>query len=174
MANRTVLFLDVDGVLNPYKAQHAPRSWNRTWRKETSPGGTRIWVNRQLGETLATLDCDIVWATSWCRHPTDLDWLEQTLTVGPWERLDWAATEDAHSRNCMKRPAVERYLDGTDRAAVWVDDELGAEDLDFVTRRRQKAPIAAYAPHADRGLDDQTIEAIRNFINENSSTHLNG
>jgi hypothetical protein len=141
------MFLDVDGVLNPDDDDGFPTSWPGSWRCMGSPSGARVWLSAEQGAALRSLEVDIVWATSWGHSPDDLEWLAEELGF-PYgmPRLEWRPYEDMGTESCGKQPGVERFLAGTRRPAVWVDDCLGPGDLAFVEARRRLAPIEAFAP----------------------------
>ncbi len=79
-------------------------------------------------------------------------------------RLDWRPYEDMGPQSCGKRPGVERFLTGTNRPAVWLDDGIGTDDLAFVERRRHIAPFEAFVPDSRQGADEQTIAGIAAFV----------
>ena len=74
-SHRPLLFLDVDGPLNPYaaKPQRRPEGYV-TLRvpQETEPGirlsrptPLRVWLAPAHGPALLALDYDLCWATTW-------------------------------------------------------------------------------------------------------------
>jgi len=52
---------------------------------------------------------------------------------------------------------------------VWLDDQIGPDDLDFVERRRQVAPIEAFVPKSREGVDEDTVAAIAAFLERHRS-----
>lgn len=163
-SNIPVLFLDVDGVLNPESRGEPPTAWHGTWRRMRSPSGFRVLLSSDQAAALRRLPVEIVWATTWCHSPDDLEWLCEELgfTYG-MQRLTWGPYEDMSLESCGKRPGVERFLDGTTRPAVWLDDHIGSDDLAFVARRQQVAPMEAFVPDSRHGVDEHTIAAIAAF-----------
>ena len=165
MSSVPVLFLDVDGVLNPDDGEGLPTSWPGSWQIMGSPSGARVRLSSEQAAALRRLRVEIVWATSWCHSPDDLEWLAEELGFAyGMPRLDWRPYEDMGAQSCGKRPGVERFLAGTNRPAIWVDDQLGPDDLAFVERRRIVAPMEAFAPNSQHGIDEAMVLAIEAFI----------
>ena len=165
MSSDPVLFLDIDGVLNPEDDDGLPDAWPGSWECMHSPSGARVWLSSTQAAALRRLPVEIVWATTWCHSPEDLEWLAEELGF-PYAmpRLDWRPYEDPDPQSCGKRPGIERFLAGTTRSAVWLDDQIGPADLAFVEQRRQVAPMAAFVPDPRQGVDEQTIAAIAAFV----------
>lgn len=165
MSSDPVLFLDVDGVLNPEDDDGLPDAWPNSWQCMRSPSGARVWLSSTQAAALRRLPVEIVWATTWCHSPDDLEWLAEQLGFAyGMPRLDWRPYEEQDPHSCGKRPAIERFLAGTKRLAVWLDDQVGPADLAFVEQRRHVAPIAAFVPDPRQGVDEQTIAAIAAFV----------
>jgi hypothetical protein len=157
---RPVLFLDVDGVLNPWRASNLRGDW-----RKIQVGGVRLWMSRELGEwfsRLAERGVRVVWATTWIKYPDDLEfYAEQMGMPGGLERIDIDTDHEEWSdvSNSGKRPGVEAWLDAQPappRSIVWVDDDLGPSDLGLAHRRR----IAAFAPSPSRGLADSRLREL--------------
>lgn len=148
-ANRHLL-LDVDGVLNPYRARN---NLHGDWRKRRV-GDIRIWTSPFIGRWLVDLTrhgVGIVWATTWVNHPVELDQLEDAFGLpGGWHRLTLAAADLAEDGESGKRPGVTAFLDtvAADAHVVWVDDELGTRDMVFAAANT----ITAVRPDAASGL----------------------
>jgi len=116
MNNGPVLFLDVDGVLNPQDDEGLPDAWRGSWECMHTPSGARVWLSSSQAAAIQRLRVEIVWATTWCHSPDDLEWLAEELGF-PYgmSRLDWRPYEDMGPQSCGKRPGVERFLAGTNR-----------------------------------------------------------
>jgi hypothetical protein len=165
-----VLYLDVDGVLNPWLARSAPSSWKRHWRTVTSPhSGMQVWVNWAQAAELVALGVEIVWATTWVNDPVDLEWLagECGLPAG-LERISF--DPDVDTDNCGKRPGIMAHLGESRRPVVWIDDDLGPQDLAWVEwRNLGGATTLAVQPSAHTGVSYADVAKIRNFLARQTS-----
>src|SRR5262245_19554427 len=109
MTNHAYLFLDVDGVLNP-EAVVLPGDWrqvpvDRFW-VWTSPRLSR-WMNGLLDR-----GAQIVWATTWIRHPDALATLAEALDLPPdLPRIDGLEWPGGNHWESGKGPGVRRWLE---------------------------------------------------------------
>jgi HAD domain in Swiss Army Knife RNA repair proteins len=150
---RSYLFLDVDGVLNP-EAVVLPGDW-----RQTQVDRYWVWTSIRLGQWLSSLadrGIQIVWATTWIEHPAALAALAAAFDLPPdlprIDRLEWL---DDDGWDSGKRPGVQRWLEdhGIDPSAtpvVWVDDDLGPNDL----RWAGDAGVRALRIPSSHGLAD--------------------
>lgn len=159
-----VLFLDVDGVLNPLTTSRPKQYGRGLWTREQCPGShLRLWLNPALGAALLGLGVDIVWATTWCGFPDDLEWVASRsgLPAGlPRITLDPDDADDF--RNCGKRRGVAAWLAGAERPVVWVDDDLGPGDREWASNRPGRTLLVK--PLSGRGLDRSHIDRIASFL----------
>ena len=130
---RPILFLDVDGPLNPYaaggKAQRRPEGYQTFRFFAGAPGngwgkrGLRVWLNPGHGEQLLALPYDLVWGTTW----EDLANEHISPAIGlPELPVVHFGFEGS------KIPSLVRYAAG--RPFAWVDDEIGTSDHAYVVR----------------------------------------
>lgn len=118
---KPILFLDVDGPLNPYMARDkslklgyvkhnpAPRDF---------PGGINVWLHPDHGRQLLDLPYELVWGTTWMGEANEFIGPHiglPELPVAPISRVDGRTAPH------WKLPGLVRYAAG--RPFVWVDDE---------------------------------------------------
>jgi hypothetical protein len=129
---RPILFLDVDGVLNPEPGSSGRRpagyqthrmnplidetglDWVSMHRKPL-----RVWLNPGHGPALLSLPCDLVWATTW-EHQAN-EWISPHVGLPklPFVKFD---SGTPGSGVHWKTRDLAAYADG--RPFVWLDDEL--------------------------------------------------
>lgn len=128
MPVKPLLFLDVDGPLNPYAAKpHRRPDGYVTHRMFADTGnwgkrGLRVWLNPNHGEQLLALPFELVWATTW----EDL----ANKHIGPHIGLPELPVVRFGLSETRKVPALVRYAAG--RPFAWVDDEITDWDLAYV------------------------------------------
>jgi hypothetical protein len=171
------LFLDVDGVLNPFDFDGGADGDGfddfgvHAVEFELEPGRPRTFVVRlspSMGARLARLAVTIQWATTWehradsaiaplCGLPRGLPVLSPLDEAEEWE-ADW------------KFLAVRRSVERDTRPFVWIDDDLDFFHDGTVTPRAWAAGLAApsllIAPDADAGLLPHHLDAVEEFVRQ--------
>lgn len=165
-AARPVVFVDIDGVLNPTPRHRAPRSWP-DWQRHRLPGANiSVWASTHLVAEITRLPAEIVWATSWINHPTELTWYEHHLGLYhplPRVRLDPQAPH--RPGDTGKRTGIISYLADEARPVVWIDDEHGPADRAWARQRNDVgAPTLLLATVPGRGLEPNHLQRIRAFL----------
>jgi hypothetical protein len=144
---RPLLLLDIDGVLNPLGVRGAPGF------APHHVGGVRVLLSPDHGRWLNGLGdlFDLTWATSWERD-ADLIAEQIGLPLGlP------AITFTDQSEWTVKLPDVVRYVG--DRAAAWVDDQIGLDVLAWAETR--PAPTLLVETESRVGLTLAHVERLR-------------
>jgi hypothetical protein len=153
---RPLLFLDIDGVLNPWAARDCPDGYvAHRWRRR------RAWLRPEHGPELLGLaeraGMDLVWASSWGH--------DANTTVGPALGLprlpvvEFAGPHDDSGPD-WKFPAVARFAYG--RPLAWFDDDFDlrpAAKARFLDRREPPTVLVPVDPAVGvTGADLAAIE----------------
>lgn len=159
-----LLFLDVDGPLNPFHAPNGNRPAGYTthrlrpdgWGDALKP--LRVWLRPDHGESLLALPYTLVWATTWEHDANTMIGPVVGLPELPVVELPhWSGTEDGL---CFKTAALVEYAAG--RPFAWVDDMITDRDVDWV-RRRHPAPALLYRIDPRVGLLDTDFRSLRDW-----------
>lgn len=160
MADRPLLLLDVDGVLNPYRGDH---QWLRIWgyRSEalSLPSGIhQVWWKPAHGRLLLELveetGVELAWVTAWGGRANDLLSPRLGLPVLPVVEFD---RHDV----LWKFAAVFDFADG--RPLAWLDDEFGVHPsgTDWFRHVRGDAPTLLHDVQPLTGLIRPDVAAVR-------------
>ncbi len=172
MSEKPWLLIDVDGVLNVWPNPARP---DGDWAEHTvvNPANDvpyRLHLNPAHGQWLLGLTdvFDLAWATTW-------NWTASTkiapligLTVGlPNVPIPDPRYAEVRYGLSFKTPAVRFWLDGHERPAAWIDDDitpldgeaLSANDLDG----GQRPPVLALNIDPSVGLIWEHIETLREW-----------
>ncbi|MEU6258160.1 hypothetical protein [Streptomyces sp. NPDC047043] len=131
--SRPLLFLDVDGPLNPWAAQPEGRPEGYTTiLVALHPGrALPVWLNPAHGPALLSLDYDLCWATTWMDAANR--WIAPTVGLPELPYVDFGAGLFAFRPDGVhwKTEAIVAYAQG--RPFAWVDDEQSPADEEYVT-----------------------------------------
>lgn len=168
-AERAVIFLDVDGVLNRFPGLGSvPRRADEFDDFRTARcNGFPITFSAKMGQRLERLDAQIVWATTW--EHDDLANKEIAPLFG-WPRLPVLHRGDHDERagrfGWWKASAVQAYLEEHPRPFVWIDDDLAASvaggDVAWLATCEQ--PRLLVSP--ELGLLPSQLDEIERFLDE--------
>ncbi|MFC3576164.1 hypothetical protein ACFOZ0_23340 [Streptomyces yaanensis] len=160
--SRPLLYLDVDGPLNPYAAQPERRpDGYTTIRVALHPGrALRVWLHPGHGEALLGLGYDLYWATTWMDAANrwigpviglpELPWVDFGTGLFAWR------SDGVH----WKTEAIVAHAEG--RPFAWVDDEQSPEDEAYVAAHH---PGRALLHHVNPriGLRDDDFAVLAEF-----------
>ena len=137
--DKPILFLDVDGPLNPWDNKltqrpegyvtHRTRPANTVWA-DTRNKPLRVWLNPLHGPELLKLSYELVWATTWVG--------EANVWIGPHVGLPQLPVVEFPNGGLKgqihwKTRHLIEYADG--RPFVWVDDECSVHDSAVIAHR---------------------------------------
>ncbi|MEW2101770.1 HAD domain-containing protein [Streptomyces cellulosae] len=155
-AERPLLFLDVDGPLIPFGAPHPPPP------AATADDGNPLLarLDPALGARLLALGCSLVWATTWREEANEV--VAPRLGLPRLPVLDWPEADEPGPRGLhwKTRPLVE-WAGG--RPFVWVDDEIGAVDRQWVAAAHP-GPALLHRVDPARGLQDSDFRALTDWL----------
>lgn len=150
---KPLLFVDIDGVLNPWAAPACPSGYaEHRWRTR------KAWLSPAHGHALRRLarHVDLVWASSWADDANTL--AGAALGLPPLPTVTFAGPH-ADAGPDWKFPAVGRFAYG--RPLVWFDDDFdlrpGAKDR-FLRRRDLPTRLVPVDPAV--GLTDAHFDAV--------------
>ncbi|MFE2389903.1 hypothetical protein ACFXC0_14295 [Streptomyces althioticus] len=170
---RPLLFLDVDGPLNPYAARptrrpegyitlRVPRDGARVDEVSLSSRRRplRVWLNPEHGPALLRLEYDLCWATTWMREANH--WIAPALGLPELPFVDFGDAlfrERPDGVHWKTAPLVE-HADG--RPFAWVDDEQTEPDGAYVDAHHS-GPALLHHVDPRVGLRDDDFRALADF-----------
>ncbi|MFJ6865330.1 hypothetical protein ACIQRS_14275 [Streptomyces termitum] len=171
--NRPLLFLDVDGPLNPYAAQPERRPAGYTTIRVPRPAAPeddtgfpsrrrplRVWLDPEHGRVLLGLGFELCWATTW-RDDANR-WIAPVLGLPELPFVDFGEDLFRERPDGVHRktgPLVD-HADG--RPFAWVDDEQGEPDRAYVSAHHRGAALLHHvSPRI--GLREDDFRALTAF-----------
>ena len=150
MGVRPLLFVDVDGVLNPYAAATCPEGYVE---HDVFPGEEPVRLCAGHGPWLHELAgaFELVWGTGWDEAGRRI--LVERLAL-PEIGRGMLLTGPFHPRD--KVPAIATLARG--RALAWIDDLLGPEAIEWAATRAWPTRLVPVDP--ERGLDRSHVELL--------------
>ena len=156
-----LLFLDVDGTLLPFGAGPYP-VYEPAFPLPSAAADHPLLsrVDPALGARLASLGCELVWATTWME--------DANTCLAPWLGLpqlplvDWPDTDDeGRSGLHWKTRALVSWAAG--RPFIWVDDEITEADRVWVAGHHPGRALVRRVD-AQRGLTDRDFDVIEEWV----------
>ena len=163
MMDRSVILLDVDGVINAVRPHLPPMPWD-DFTETRSGNGFPIFWSRKMIDRLAGFDADIVWLTTWedvaNRYICPIIGWEPREFISPSRR--WAF------ESWWKADAAQRYLAVNPRPLVWLDDDVEWSENEghIPWLRHYPAPYLLLAPDCEHGLTPGQLDLVETFITE--------
>jgi hypothetical protein len=175
VVSRPLLYLDVDGPLNPYAAKPERRPEGYTTHRVRSeswiaqhPGKPRayikplrIWLNPSHGGQLLELAklYDLIWATTWGKEANTF--ISPVLGLPELPVVDWPSMHDAGPDGTFWKT---RHLvaHASDRPFAWIDDDLSDTDRAYVAAHHRKPALLLHVD-ARLGLRDPDFAALGAF-----------
>ncbi|MEU6095659.1 hypothetical protein [Streptomyces sp. NPDC047079] len=160
--DRPLLFLDVDGPLNPWAAQPERRpAGYTTITVALHPGrALRVWLNPEHGPALLALGFDLCWASTWMDAANR--WIGPVIGLPELPYVDFGAGLFALRPDAVhwKTAAIVAYAGG--RPFAWVDDEQTPADEEYVAAHH---PGRALLHHVNPrlGLRPDDFTALTQF-----------
>ncbi|MFQ6198415.1 hypothetical protein [Streptomyces sp. NPDC000405] len=172
--NRPLLFLDVDGPLNPYAAKPEKRPHGYTTLRVPQDGGAheegrvlssrqrplRLWLNPEHGRFLLRLGLELCWATTWMDDANR--WIAPVLGLPELPFVDFGDAllrERPDGVHWKTGPLVD-YANG--RPFAWVDDEQSELDHTYVTAHH-RGPGLLHHVNPRIGLQENDFRTLADF-----------
>lgn len=171
---RPLLFLDVDGPLNPYAAQPERRPAGYVTLRVPVESGVlgnrgglsarrplRVWLSPRHGPALLDLGYELCWATTWTAEANR--WIGPVLGLPELPFVDFGdglLRERPDGVHWKTGPLVE-YAAG--RPFAWVDDEQSDLDTAYVAAHHT-GPWLLHHVNPRIGLREDDFRALADFV----------
>ncbi|MEU5294539.1 hypothetical protein [Streptomyces umbrinus] len=172
--NRPLLFLDVDGPLNPYAAESEKCPSGYTTLivpQDDGAHGERgglsarrrpllVWLNPEHGKALLGLGYELCWATTWMDDANR--WIAPVLGLPELPFVDFggALFRDRPDGVHWKTVPLIDYADG--RPFAWVDDEQSDLDQAYVTAHH-RGPGLLHHVNPRIGMRESDFRTLTDF-----------
>jgi hypothetical protein len=163
---RPLLLVDVDGPLNPWKANPNRRPAGYETHRLRPSGWTdlsgpalRVWLNPSHGAQLLALPFDLVWCTTWADEANE--WLSPRLGLPELPVITWP--DGARRERTPAAPLfwkTEHVVDwAAGRPFAWIDDDITDTDRAHVTEHHD-GPALLHWINPRLGLLRSDLDAL--------------
>ncbi|MET7439076.1 hypothetical protein ACWERY_12160 [Streptomyces sp. NPDC004082] len=160
--SRPLLFLDVDGPLNPYAAgPRRPPEGYTTILVALRPGRPlRVWLHPGHGRALLGLGFDLCWATTWMDAANR--WIAPVVGLPELPYVDFGDTLLTERPDGVHRKTEAILTYAGRRPFAWVDDEQSPADTAYVAARHP-GPALLHHVNPRTGLREGDFETLARF-----------
>ena len=167
---RPILFLDVDGPLNPFGTRSArrlrgyqnhrmrPASWAEQY-PDAKP--LVVYLNPEHGALLQQLPVELVWATTWEQEANE--WIGPRIGLPELPVVLWPPeqerSEGADGRYWKTQPVAD-YAAG--RPFAWFDDQIGPVDRRWCAERYPASTLLQWVDPA-YGLRERDLAVVERW-----------
>lgn len=157
-----MLYLDVDGPLNPYAARPERRPGGYTTiRVALHPGrALRVWLHPGHGEALLGLGYELCWASTWMDAANR--WIGPVIGLPELPYVDFGSGLFALRPDGVHWKTEAIVAHAGDRPFAWVDDEQSPADDAYVTAHHP-GPALLYHVSPRVGLRDGDFAVLAEF-----------
>ena len=168
----TIVYIDVDGVINSFKESRKLTGWQGEWRVDTVMGYKIHWYTdlvEELNKLAAMEDVQVKWLTTWQDKAVSELCPALGIEGKYWDVLYHDESEGDHlfSRNngWWKLKAIIRdYTIHQPDKVVWIDDDFKYEGNAMEWAAFMEETVHAVSPDGDLGMTKEEFNDIIEFI----------